>query len=735
MVEKRGGHTRATSRSYTTPPATVADDGSQFQAVVSNPAGMAVSHPAKLSVVRQAAPVITTQPVGQTVQVGETATFTVAASGAAPLTYQWQKNGAVISGATSASYTTPPATTADNNSQFQVVVSNSAGSTTSNPAILTISGFPAITTQPVGQTVQIGQSATFAVVATGAAPLSYQWQKNGTAISGATSANYTTPAASVADNGSQFQVVVSNSAGTVTSNPAILTVNPTLVADVVTYHNDNARTGQNLNESILTPANVNWSSFGKLNFFPVDGKVDAQPLCLSNLTIAGALHNVLYVATEHDSVYAFDADTGAIIWQVSVLGTGETPSDDHGCNQVTPEIGITATGVIDRTRGPNGVIYLTAMSKDASGNYFQRLHALDITTGGELFGGPQTIQASFPGTGANSSGGIVIFDPSQYKERASLLLLNGVVYFGFSSHCDFGIYTGWIMGYDASTLAQTTVLNVTPNGSEGSIWMSGGGLAADSSGNIFLLDANGTFDTTLDTNGFPSQHDFGNSFLKLSTSGGLAVADYFATFDTVTQSNLDNDLGSGGVLLLPDLIDGSGQVQHLAVGAGKDARIYVVNRDKMGKFNPASNNIYQEIQGTISSGGVFASPAYFNNNLYYGSRDDSVKAFGITNASLTNLPSSQTSNRFPYPGATPGISANGTSGAILWAVENGPTAVLHAYDATNLGDELYNSNQATSGRDQFGAGNKFITPTIANGKVYVGTTNGVAVFGLLTAKR
>jgi PQQ enzyme-like repeat protein len=359
----------------------------------------------------------------------------------------------------------------------------------------------------------------------------------------------------------------SGSASLPANNPMVPPVVPH-PTDVLTFHNDNSRTGQNLKESILTPANVKSTTFGKLQFFSVDGKVDAQPLYLSNVTVAGALHNLLYVATEHNGLYAFDADTGAIVWHISLLGPGESPSDDHGCDQVTPEIGITATGVIDRTRGPNGAIYVIAVSKNGSGQYFQRLHALDITTGTELFGGPQTIHASFPGTGANSSGGMVIFDPAQYTERAALLLLQGVVYFGFSSHWDFGSYTGWIMGYDASTLAQSTVLNLTPNGSEGSIWMSGGGLAADSAGNIFLLDANGTFDTMLDANGFPAQHDFGNAFLKISTARGLAVADYFASFDTVAESNADTDLGSGGTVLLPDLTDGSGRVQHLAMGAG-----------------------------------------------------------------------------------------------------------------------------------------------------------------------
>jgi hypothetical protein len=287
------------------------------------------------------------------------------------------------------------------------------------------------------------------------------------------------------------------------------------------------------------------------------------------------------------------------------------------------------------------------------------------------------------------------------------------------------------MGFDQSTLAQVSVLNVTPNGNEGSVWMSGAGLAADTSGNIFLLDANGTFDTTLDANGFPSQGDYGNAFLKISsTNRQLAVADYFEMSNQGAENGSDEDLGSGGALVLPDLQDSSNQTRHLAVGAGKDANIYLVDRDAMGKFNPNTNNIYQEIQGALS-GMVFSMPAYFNNTVYYGAVGDNIKAFAITKAQLGSTPTSQTSSAFGYPGATPSISANGTSNAILWIAENGGNAVLHAYDATNLAHELYNSNQASGGRDQFGAGNKFITPMITNGKVYVGTTNGVGVFGLL----
>src|SRR5216684_894147 len=501
--------------------------------------------------------------------------------------------------------------------------------------------------------------------------------------------------------------------------------------DVVTYHYDNARTGANLSETVLTPAKVNAAKFGKIGFYSVDGKVDGQPVYLSQVSISGqGTHNILYVVSEHASVYAFDADSGTTLWHVSLLGSGETPSDPHNCDQIAPEIGITSTPVIDRSRAPHGALYTVAMSKNATGNYFQRIHALDITTGAELFGGPATVTAAYPGTGDNSTGGSVIFDARQYAERAGLLLLNGTVYTTWTSHCDQRPYTGWIIGYDANTLTQTKVLNVTPNGSEGSIWMSGTAPAADSNGNIYFLDANGTFDSTLDANGFPSQHDFGNSFLKLSTSRSLTVADYFTMSGTVAESNADEDLGSGGALLLPDLIDNGGQTHQLAVGAGKDRVIYVVDRNAMGKFNPSADNIYQEIPGAFTDP-VFSMPAYFNNTVYYGAVGNAIKALPISNAKLAATASSKTGNAFPYPGATPSISANGTSNAIVWAVENSNPAVLHAYDAANLANELYNSSQASGSRDQFGAGNKFITPMVVNGKVYVGTGSGVAVFGLL----
>ena len=675
------------------------------------------------------------QPASQTVTVGQTAVFSVTVTGTGPFTYQWQKNSANISGATFSSYTTPAAVSGDNGATFRVAVTNSVGTAMSNSGTLTVNPAPVapnITTQPANQTVTVGQTATFSVIAAGTAPLTYQWQKNNVNISGGTLASYTTPATASGDSGATFRVIVTNPVSNITSNPATLIVNPVVTSpgtDVTTYHNDIARTGQNTTETILTQANVKSTTFGLLRNLGVDGRVDAEPLYLSQLSIGGVAHNVVFVMTEHDSAYAFDSDTGAQLWKVTLAGSGETSSDDRGCGQVTPEIGITSTPVIDRAAGAHGILYAVAMSKNSSA-YFQRLHALDITTGAELEGGPITVQATYPGTGANSSGGQVIFDPKQYKERAGLLLLNSVVYTSWASHCDDSPYTAWIMGYNQSTLAQTTVLNLTPNGNDGSIWQSGGGLAADPQGNIYALMANGTFDTTLDANGFPNKQDYGNGFVKVSTTGGtLRVADYFDMSNTVSESGVDADLGSGGPMVLPDLAYGTASALNLAVGAGKDGNLYVVNRNNMGKWNVNSNNVYQELPGAVPNG-VWGVPAYFNGTVYYCDQGGTLKSFPIASGKLSTMPV-HTGASFTYPGVLPSVSANGTSNGIVWAIENTGTAVLHAFAANDLTQELYNSNQASNGRDHFGSGNKFITPMIADGKVFAATTNSVAVFGLL----
>jgi len=503
--------------------------------------------------------------------------------------------------------------------------------------------------------------------------------------------------------------------------------------NVLSYHNDAFHSGQNLAETALTPANVNLATFGLLFTLPGDGSVDGQPLYVSGLNMPGrGPTNVLFAATEHDSVYAFDADHGgAPLWQVSLLPAGETPSDDHGCGQVSPEIGVTSTPVIDLNAGTHGTIYLVAMSKTPDFTYHQRLHALDITTGAEEFGGPVEITASFPGTGSGSVGGMVLFDPGLYKERAGLVLSNGVIYTSYASHCDAGPYTGWLIGYDQFSLAQRLVYNFTPNGGEGSIWGAGAGPAVDPAGNLFFQLANGTFDTNLDAMGFPSSQDYGNAFVELSVVGTPMVLDYWTMSNTVDESNNDIDLGSGGVMLLPDVTDGDGNVRHLGVGAGKDRNVYVFDRDNMGKFVPAGDTtIYQELLGRLR-GPSFAAPAWFNGTVYFGAVNDSIRAFPVVDGLLTT--SGMTSpSTFTYPGTTPAISANGTSNAILWAIENNDPLVLHAYDATNLSVELYNSFQDPNWPSS-GAAVKWVPPTIVAGKVFVPTQSGIAVFGLFSS--
>ncbi|MGH9614466.1 MAG: pyrrolo-quinoline quinone [Bryobacteraceae bacterium] len=499
-------------------------------------------------------------------------------------------------------------------------------------------------------------------------------------------------------------------------------------ASVLTYHNDNNRTGWNPAETILTPANVHSQSFGKLFSQRVDGFVYAQPLVVSGVGIPGkGIHNVVYVATEHDSVYAFDAggNTGqdaSPLWHVSFLGAGVTtvPYQDTGCDQIMPEIGITGTPVIDPS---SGTLFVVAMTKETSKGttaYVHRLHALDITTGKERADSPVTIQATVAGRGDGST--TITFEPRSYKQRPGLLLVNGVVYAAFSSHCDLGRYHGWLIGYNSHTLAQVAVYNDTTDGGAASFWSSGAAPAAGFGGHIFLMSGNGTFNSS--TGG----KSLGDSFINLDPSQGMKVSDYFTPFNQQALSNGDEDLGSGGPLVLPN---GPGSAAHplLVIGAGKQGTIYLVDRANMGHFHAGSDNqIVQSLPHAV--GEIFGMPAYFNNRVYFSGTGDSVKAFSLWNARLSPSPTSESPFRFGYPGSVPSVSSNGTANGIVWALENRGTAVLHAYDATNLARELYNSD-LNRARDIPGYYVKFSAPTIANGRVYVGTQNSLVVYGLL----
>jgi hypothetical protein len=504
---------------------------------------------------------------------------------------------------------------------------------------------------------------------------------------------------------------------------------------VTTYHNDNARTGQNLSETTLTPANVNPNGFGLLFVQPVDGYIYAQPLYVPNVSIGGQTHNVAFVATENDSVYAFDADSAAganasPLWHVSFINPPSVTTvdsvNDIACTDLVPQIGITGTPVIDTS---TGTLYVVAKTKE-NGGFFQRLHALDIATGNEKFGGPVAIQATMPGTGDGSAGGQVSFDALHQNQRPGLLLWNGVVYITWAAHCDHPPFHGWVLGYNASNMRQVVVWNATPNGSDGGVWQSGGGPAADSAG-IYFATGNGTFDAN--TGGT----DWGDTILKMSppSGGTLRVLSSFTPFNQDVLSENDTDLGSGGVVLLPDLPAGSPH-QHLLVLAGKQGTIYLVDRDNMGGYNSTTDQVVQELSG--ATGSFYGMPAYWNNTVYLGGQNDNLKAFSFNAGGSGLLSSSAVSyspESFVYPGPTPSISANGSGNGIVWAIQtdafasNGP-AVLHAYDAANLANELYNSTQNGS-RDTPGPAVKFAAATVARGKVYVGTATQLAVFGLL----
>ena len=496
--------------------------------------------------------------------------------------------------------------------------------------------------------------------------------------------------------------------------------------DVATYHYDNQRTGQNLKETTLTTSNVNSTTFGKAGELAVDGQIDGQALLLSQLAIPGqGNRDVLYVATENDTVYAVDAksisgSSAIILWKTSVLPAGESPATNLPCGNISPN-GITATPVIDRSRN---AIYVEAMSQSSAGNIIHRLHALDLTNGNELFGGPTTITATYPGTGGNSSGGVVTFLPQVQHDRAALLESGNVIYTAWSGlFGDCGAYSAWVIAFDAGTLKQTSAIDLVPNNHGGGMWMGGGGPAADASGNVYVISGNGFGDTP------GTNSSYGNSFVRLTNSGGLKVGDYFTPFNTLSEDNADADFGSAGPLLLPDLTDATGATRHLAVGAGKDGNLYVINRDNLGQFNSASNNVYQQF--SLSSGENNSSPVFFNNTVYIGPTNSSLKAFPVSNAKLATSPSSQSAHVFGGNGTVASISANGAMQGIVWALD-WSAGTLFAYDAADLTKELYDSNQAASNRDHFSAvGGHFITPMVANGRVYIGTKTSVAVFGLL----
>jgi len=510
------------------------------------------------------------------------------------------------------------------------------------------------------------------------------------------------------------------------------------LVSVTTYHNDNSRRGLNETETILTHANVNPNQFGKLFSYKTDGYSYTQPLYLPGVNIPGlGVHNIIYVATEHDTIYAFDADSSQGInrpplWQRSFIDpargiTTVASQADTNCTDLVPEVGITGTPVID---AQTGTMYVVVRTKE-NGKFFQRLHAVDVTTGREKFGGPTVIKAKVKGTGDAAVNGFVHFDPLRNHQRAGLLLVNGLIYIAWASHCDNGPYHGWVMSYDARTLRQHAVWNATPNAGLGGVWQAGGAPAADDDGNVYFATGNGGFDA--DTGGL----DFGDSVVKtgLSLNGQLPVFDYFTPHDQQFLDDQDLDLGSGGPMLLPTQRPGSPH-QHLLTLGGKGGVIYLIDRDNMGHFNPNNDDqIVEALPASISLTGGIA--AWWNNNLYFVPVFDTLKAFHFDPRTglISPTPASQTITYFDFPTALLSISSNGNKDAIVWAPQDdgyftGDPAILRAYDARNLAHELYNSYENLA-RDNPGSAGKFTVPTIANGKVYFTTHRRLVVYGLL----
>lgn len=607
---------------------------------------------------------------------------------------------------------------------------------------------------PVRGGAVTGQSVTFtATVQNDVGAAGVTWTTSGGSF---TSQNMT--AATLTAPNATGNVTVTATSVADNTKSASATIAITDLAGVTTYHNDLARDGANTHEFALTPANVNTSTFSKLFSCAVDGAIYAQPLWIPQVTVNGVKHNVVVVATQHDSVYEFDADASPCmtLWHFSLLdsahggGTGaasETPVPSsppnnvvgQGFGDITPEVGITGTPVIDPATNTIYVVSKSVIPSSSPLVFFQRLHALDLITGAEKFAGPLNISATVPGTGDGSSGGIVPFDPGNEHQRSALGFSGGFVYIAWASHEDQSPYHGWVIAYTADLSQQAAVFNTSPNGGLAGIWMSGAALAFDSSGNIYLSTGNGTFDTSATAPPQAPNNDFGDSVLRMGTptAGSLPLADFFTPFNQAILSNNDTDVAAGGVVVLPDL--SSGAHTQLLVQVGKDGNIHLLDRNNLGQYCngcASDTQIVQEIQGQVN--GMWGTPAYWNGNLYIGGAQDggtsgdNLKAFSFNAGGfglLSVTPTSMSSHVYNFSGPTPSVSSNGTTNGIVWALDNSqygpPTpngsgpAVLHAYDAINLANELWNSSQATG--DTAGNAVKFTVPTIANARVYIGT--------------
>jgi hypothetical protein len=505
-----------------------------------------------------------------------------------------------------------------------------------------------------------------------------------------------------------------------------------LSVNVTTYHYDNARDGANTDETVLTPSNVNQSTFGKVASFPVDGQIYAQPLVMTNVAVSGqGTHNVVYVATENDTVYAFDAagnnPAQGYLWKTSLLESGETavPQTDYSTTDITPLIGITGTPVIDPS---TNTLYVVAATKTSSDAYYQRIWALDITSGAVKFGGPTTIVASVAGTGYGSSNGQVSFSAYWENQRPALTLANGEVYVAWASHGDLNPWHGWVIAFNDSTLHEDYIYCDTANGDAGGIWMSGGGIAVDANGDLYFSTGNGSF----------GGNDYAMSIEKMSPS--LSLLDYFTPYNQLSLSNQDLDYGCSSVVLLPTQSDQSAPDEILT--ESKWGTAYLNNGDTgdMGEYNSNGSGPNDDLSEVSIGGTMHNTIAYWNGEAYIGGDGLTLKSYSVSGGSLGQTHTSATAHAFGRTsgdgsGTSPTISSNGTSDGIVWALDNSAynnnPAVLYAYNANNLGDLLWSSDQAANGRDTAGNAVKFQSAVVANGYVYVGGGGSLTVYGLL----
>jgi len=670
-------------------------------------------------------------------QVGTSYNASLSATGGTP-PYTWVVAGGTLTDGLSLSpggaiSGTPTDATTIGPLTFKVIDSASQNASSQALSIIINTTLPSVSVSPQRAGLTLAQPLVLTATASDGGNLN--WSASGSGCGGTGCGTFSAPSTS---SGSPVTYTAPNAAGQYTltatdaSNAGVATsisIGVTDLAGVATYHNNVSRNGVNAQEYVLTPSSVSSGAFGKLFSCPTDGAIYAQPLWVANLMIGGGRHNVVFVATQHDSLYAFDADANpcTTLWQVSLIDTnhggtaGETSVANTlvgvGYGDIAPEIGVTGTPVIDLN---NGLLYVISKSVDTQGNIYQRLHEIDLSTGSEkLSGGPTVISGTFP---ANS--GNVNFVAKQQNQRAGLALVNGVVYAAWGSHEDADPWYGWVMGFDAASLSHLYTFNTTPNTSRAGVWMGGGAPSVDSSGNLYVITGNGGFDAS---NSAAPNNDYGDSFLKLTNS--LTVSQYFTPADQSSDNSNDVDFGSGGTSVVVDLPLNGSLPNHLVVGGGKDGYLCLLNRDKLGGYSRTNKGAVQMLN---FGNGIFGTPAYWNWSFYLAGEGGKLQQFTLNSSTykINTSPTSTTSNGFSFPGTTPSISTRpDNSNAIVWALDNslyctpqspgcGP-AVLHAYDATNLGTELWNSSQSAG--NTAGLAVKFTVPTVANGKVYVGT--------------